>query len=170
MRPFIIFSIVAVLIGTVVSLFVSPSWGIVLSLLGCVLICGCTIPIIAIYRNNKPRQKTCQAIIVGTVLATVIIFSTVPLQLAFRFYEPKFDAVAATLANGETLAYPFHIGPFKIFGGGLRGDRQGNMIPYLITRETYGSLGAFVNNADGSGWNIWWLTRINNKWSLMEED
>ena len=164
MRPFIISSLIAVLAGIVVSLLVSPSRGIILSLMGGVLICCLAVPIITSSQNNKPRQKICQAIIVGTVLATVIIFTSSPFRLAFRLYEPQFDAHAAKLANGETLTYPFRIGPFKIVDGGMRGD------PYLVSSKNNGNPHVFVNNADGAGWNIWWVTRLSSKWSFMEED
>ena len=166
MRPFIISSLVAVLIAIVVSLFIPPSFGIFLSLMGSWLICGFTVvvAIVAIHRKNKPRQKTCLAIITGTLLAAAIICTAAPFRLAFRLYEPTFDAYAARLANGETLQYPFRIGPFKIIDGGLRND------PYLVSSDNTGNPHVFVNNPDGAGWNIWWLTHLSSKWSFMEED
>ena len=168
MRPFLISSLIAVLIGTAVPLFVAPFMGFFLTLMGGWLICGFTLvaAIIAIYRKNKPRQKSCLAIITGTILAAILLCTAAPLKLAFRLYESKFDALATRLADGETLQYPQRIGPFPIIDGGLRGDT-----PYLVTRENFGNPHRFINNPDAAGWgNIWSVTRLSNNWSLMEED
>ena len=90
-----------------------------------------------------------------------------PLRVTFAFLEPRFEAVADSIARGDKPDYPIQIGPFRVIDGGIR---DGSDAPYLMTSGQPYEINAFVRDPEGRFFNIWSITKLGAQWSYVEED
>ena len=106
--------------------------------------------------------------VAASVLVAISIVATQwPLRLAFRLSSGRFDAVASTIQNGNSVSTPFWIGPFKIKGA----ETNAHGIVCLWTDPTSGDHDGFVRTSpDFLPFNLWSSIRLTDKWQYITED
>lgn len=126
------------------------------------------LSLFALLARRKPLPKLGLACAVAvTVIIVAIGASNAPLKVAFAVLEPRFDACAKQLANGECLSFPFWIGPFRVIDGGVR---SGSGAPYLMTSGDSGEIDGFVQDTSAAYFNVWSMTQLGLRWAYVQED
>jgi len=159
-------STVAVVVAILVSIFLIEETIVILSCLAVGLV-ALVVAVIQCIHTKHSRWRVLVLTLAPAALFVGIVWSHIPLRIAFRIHRAEFDRVASQIEAGAPPATPFWIGPFRIKMAGHRCDSG---TPYLSSNQEEWEIDGFVRHPHGQGFNLWSCITLDDEWSYIAED